>query len=164
MKKIMPTILSVVLASFLSAGLFAAETDEQAKPAKESSGAMKQRKEKTGNWSKDVRTPEGEKVGTVVKFFHDKEGNISFATISRGGFLGISDEKIAVPYGVLSFNETEGHFVADLTQDQLAGAPRLENEAKLNDRSFAEEIYKYFGVRPYWKEEGSASKAALPGF
>jgi sporulation protein YlmC with PRC-barrel domain len=187
MKKLMSIILSLMLVSFVSAGVYAAGgeersgtmddkaysesakpmdetyTEEKAAPRDESLTEAERPMDKasidTSNWiGKDVQTREGEKVGTVEDFIHDNEGNISLAIISHGGFLGMGDEKVAVPYSLLTFDEAEGHFVADLTEDKLAGAPRIEDEANLNDRAFAEEVYRHFGERPYWTEEGAVSE------
>jgi hypothetical protein len=164
MRKIMSIIVPIILASFVSTGFYAGAEEqkmedkgynESAKPMNESYDETAEPKAftNTSGWiGKEVKTQQGEKVGTVEDIIRDNEGNISLAVISHGGFLGVGGENVAIPYSLLTFNEKEGYFVADLTEDQLVDAPLVEDEAKVNDRGFTEEVYRYFGERPYWTE------------
>jgi hypothetical protein len=112
----------------------------------------------TEKWiGKDVKTHEGEKVGTLKEVVRDSDGKISLVVISHGGFLGIGEDKVAVPFTLLTFNEAEEFLVIDVTEDQLAGAPKIEGDINLQDRAYAEEVYRHFGERTYWTEEKAAS-------
>jgi sporulation protein YlmC with PRC-barrel domain len=102
---------------------------------------------------KDLVNTRGEELGTVRDFVTDSEGRISFAIVSHGGFLGFGEKKVAVPYSALTYDKDNQHFTCDFSGDRFAGAPEIEDETKLSDRSFAEEIYRYFGLQPYWTEE-----------
>jgi hypothetical protein len=100
-----------------------------------------------------VKNMEGENLGTVKDFVKDSEGRTSFAVVSHGGFMGIGDKLGAIPYGALKYDSENQYFTCNVSKDQLANAPAFENEDQLRDRSFADEVYRYFGQRPYWTEE-----------
>jgi len=102
---------------------------------------------------KGVKNMEGEDLGTVKDFVWDSEGRISFAIVSHGGVLGFFEKKVAIPYSALTYDNENRYFTCAISKDRLAGAPEFENEEKLHDRSFAEEVYTYFGQHPYWTEE-----------
>ena len=104
---------------------------------------------------KEVKTTGGEKLGIVRNYFRDSEGRISFAIVSRGGLLGYFEEKVAVPYSALTYDKEKQYFTWAISEDRFANAPVLEDEAKLHDSSFAGDVYRYFGLQPYWTEEST---------
>jgi sporulation protein YlmC with PRC-barrel domain len=102
---------------------------------------------------KEVKNMEGEDLGTVKDFVWDSKGRISFAVVSHGGFLGFGGKEVAIPYSALTYDNDKQYFTCAISKDRFAAAPEFESEAKLHDRSFAEEVYRYFGQHPYWTEE-----------
>jgi sporulation protein YlmC with PRC-barrel domain len=150
MKKIMLILVAMAFMAFgFAAGASAAGMDKSiGKEAKDVSALI----------GKDVVNMEGETLGEVRDFIHDENGEISLAILSHGGFMGMGEKDVAVPYSALSFSESEDHFVLNVSKDQLAGAPEIRGDENLSDRSFAEEVYRYFGERPYWTDEGTGTR------
>jgi sporulation protein YlmC with PRC-barrel domain len=144
MKKMMMFLAAMTLIAFAYAS-----TDVFARGMHREAGLM---------MGKDVRNLEGEELGTVNGFVKDSEGRISFAIVSHGGMLGFGAKHVAIPYSALTYDEEEQLYTCDLTRDQFASAPEFEHEDQLSDRSFAEEIYRHFGQRPYWTEESTGSE------
>jgi sporulation protein YlmC with PRC-barrel domain len=97
-----------------------------------------------------VKNSQGEDLGTIADFVTGPEGGVAFAVIS----YWISDDTkkhIAVPFGALS---CEGqNCVLDASKDTLDSAPTFVSEDDLAERKLAEDIYRYFGLQPYWTEE-----------
>jgi hypothetical protein len=150
MKKLMFILVAMAFIAFgYTAGAYAAGMDK-------STG------EDTGDVSawigKDVKNPEGEDLGKIDEFVRDEGGEVSLAIISHGGFLGMGDKKVAVPYNALSFNEGEDHAILDVTEEQLANAPAIGENEDPADREFAEEVHRYFGERPRWSYEESETR------
>jgi sporulation protein YlmC with PRC-barrel domain len=111
-------------------------------------------REDVSSWiGKDVMNTQDEKLGTISDFVWDSDGKLSFAVVSHGGFLGVFDTKVAVPYSALTYDKDKQYFTSDISKDRFANAPEFKDEATLHDRSFAEEVYRYFGQQPYWTEE-----------
>jgi sporulation protein YlmC with PRC-barrel domain len=53
-----------------------------------------------------VKNPEGEDLGTISELLVDTEsGSIEYGVLSFGGFLGIGEKDIAVPYKSLDLGE-----------------------------------------------------------
>ncbi|MGE5841360.1 MAG: PRC-barrel domain-containing protein [Deltaproteobacteria bacterium] len=145
MKGKMILLSAMTLIAFVSTGVFAGEGIKY---------PMGKASEDVSLWiGKEVMNIEGEKLGTVKDFVRDPDGRLSFAIVSHGGFLGFGDTKVAVPYSALTYDQEKQYFTCDFSRDRFANAPELEDEAKLHDRSYAEEIYRYFGLQPYWTEE-----------
>jgi hypothetical protein len=102
---------------------------------------------------KGVRNPAGDDLGTLREFVRDSEGNISFAVLSYGGVMRIGSHEAAIPYSALSYDKEHQYVILDATREQLASAPAFADRQRLADRSFAAEIYRYYGQQPYWTEE-----------
>jgi hypothetical protein len=56
----------------------------------------------------------------------DNAGKISTAVIGVGGFLGVGENDVAIPYGGLRFDNKNGHRVAvrDAAKESLTSAPK----------------------------------------
>lgn len=155
MKKLMMIVVAMAFLAFGFSGA-SAGTDKPAGAAgtEMNQSIAKDAKDVSALIGKDVKDMQGEDLGEVKDFVRDQNGEISLAVISHGGFMGVGGKDVAVPYSALSFNEGEDHFVLNVSKDQLAGAPEIRGDENLNDRAFAEEVYRYFGERPYWTDEG----------
>jgi hypothetical protein len=93
---------------------------------------------------------EGERLGTVYNFMVDKRsGQVEYAVMSFGGFLGIGDSYHPLPWNVLTYDTDQGGYVVDLDKDQLEKAPSYRSGAEPRyDRAYGEQVYGYYGV-PY---------------
>jgi sporulation protein YlmC with PRC-barrel domain len=77
-----------------------------------------------------------------------KDGRVGFLVLDRVPGRG---SQVAVPFGELS---RSGHaFVLDTTEERLAAAPSFNPYSDMNNRKWAENVYRFFGVQPYWTEE-----------
>lgn len=95
----------------------------------------------------------GEKLGTVNDIMIDKfNGNIAYAVMSFGGFLGMGEKHHPLPWDVLNYDESENGYVVNLSKEQLEAAPTIDSGQtdRLLDRQYGESIYSYYGVQPYW--------------
>jgi hypothetical protein len=97
-----------------------------------------------------VYSPSGDHLGEIDHLMIDKQsGQIAYAVMSFGGFLGIGSDHHPLPWKKLSYDTTLGGFVTDVTQEQLTGAPQ-RSDNWYNDRDYARQSYDYYGVSPYW--------------
>jgi sporulation protein YlmC with PRC-barrel domain len=55
-----------------------------------------------------------------------KEGRIVGAIVSVGGFLGVGDKKVAIPYDALSWNATDDVWMLSATEDELKTMGRFD--------------------------------------
>ena len=93
-----------------------------------------------------VRNPQGEKLAEIRDLVIDSGGDVPFAVLAHGGFLGIEAKLVAVPLGDLSFNAASHSFVLNASKEQLDAGPAFQ-ESKLTDSEWAERIYRsYYGT------------------
>ncbi len=71
---------------------------------------------------------------------------------------GRESSLIAVPFGALSGGGENG-FVLNTSSEQLASAPSFSESMDSNNPRWAGDIYRHFGVQPYWSEEEMAPMA-----
>jgi len=107
----------------------------------------------------EVRTARGEEVANVNDFVIDSsDGHIAFVVLSD--VAGRGDTMVAVPFGALS-RRGESEFVLNTTKEQLASAPSFNEYADMSNLSYAESVYRYFGLQPYWTDGGGAAGQSM---
>ena len=70
----------------------------------------------------DVVSNNDEKIGTVEDFALNNDNKIEYAIVSVGGFLGVGDKLVAVPFKNLRVNHNEEKIILDATKQQLEQA------------------------------------------
>ncbi|MFC5344520.1 PRC-barrel domain-containing protein [Brevundimonas staleyi] len=74
-----------------------------------------------------VKNRDGETLGHVDDLSIDKiSGEVRYALMSFGGFLGIGERLHPVPWSVLDYDTEQGGYVVPLTKAQLLAAPSLD--------------------------------------
>ena len=111
---------------------------------------------------------DGQKVGTMHSFIVDKQsGQVAYAVLSFGGFLGMGDKLFALPWQSLKPSaKDDDKMVLEVQKDRLQAAPGFDkkNWPDMADRRWGLDIYKYYGEEPYWApskdkhESGSGSR------
>ena len=67
----------------------------------------------------------GDRIGHIDDLIMDKQGHLSAALIEVGGFIGVQEKLVAIPFGSLSIDLAAGkpRIVAELSRPYLAEAP-----------------------------------------
>ena len=103
-----------------------------------------------------VLNPAGEHIGHVDDLsIHKQSGEVIYAILSFGGFLGIGERWHPVPWSLLDYDPIKGGYVVPLDKAELAKAPSLTREEleelgageDWRDRVF--DYYGRYGVVPY---------------
>jgi PRC-barrel domain len=100
-----------------------------------------------------VRRSDGSKVGTIQRLMIDKlSGNVAYAVLSFGGFLGVGQKHLPIPWARLKYERTLGAYQLDLTEEELNRAPSFaaNKDFDWGDRSKELQIHDFYRVRPYW--------------
>jgi putative membrane protein len=76
-------------------------------------------------YNKDVYDTQDNKIGDVNDILLDKDGRLSTAIIGVGGFLGVGEKDVAVPFKSLKVSEKGGdrYLVINATKEALEKAP-----------------------------------------
>lgn len=73
------------------------------------------------------------KIGTIERVMIDKiSGNVSYAVLGFGGFLGIGDDHYPLPWQSLKYDTSLGGYRTNVTEQQLRGAPKYGNDNDWN--------------------------------
>jgi sporulation protein YlmC with PRC-barrel domain len=98
---------------------------------------------------RQVKARDGEDLGEVDDLLIDPtENKVRFLVVASGGFLGLGQEKSFIPVDAVS-GITAGEVHLDQTRDKVAGAPAYDPDI-VEERSYYEDVYGYFGYAPYW--------------
>ena len=95
-------------------------------------------------------------VGEIDELLIEPDtGQIRFAVVSVGGFLGLGSTRVAVPWQALQITRENGRvrYMLDATKERLEKAPRVEgkNYERLYPADAAEPIFIYWDVQ--WMAE-----------
>ena len=72
-----------------------------------------------------VYNRQGENLGSVYGLMLNKlNGQVAYAIMSFGGFLGIGESYHPLPWRALSYDARLGGYVVDLDRNRLQNAPR----------------------------------------
>ena len=77
----------------------------------------------------------GERIGTIKHIMINKRsGQVAYAVMNFGGFLGLGEEGYPIAWSSLSFQEEPDGYVVNLTDEQLAMGhdTSLDLKAKLD--------------------------------
>ena len=92
------------------------------------------------------------KIGKLERVMLDKiSGNVAYAVLSFGGFMGMGEDYYAIPWGMLKYDTNLGGYMVNLTKDQLDKAPKYTKSTDWNwNRENDRRVYDYYKQNPYW--------------
>jgi len=95
-----------------------------------------------------VYNASGDKLGSIDDVVIDKRsGQVRYAALEFGGFLGIGTERYPVPWSKLSYNTALDGYVVPITQAELDGAPHypLGQVPDYSDE-YGQRVYSHYGM------------------
>ena len=95
-----------------------------------------------------VYNRQGERLGSVYNFMVDKRsGQVEYAVLSFGGFLGMGDSYHPLPWKALTYDTNQGGYVVDLDKDKLKSAPSYSGRETQNwsNPTWGRSIDDYYG-------------------
>jgi len=97
----------------------------------------------------EVQSRDGAVAGKISDFVIDSsDGHVAFIVLSD--VPGKGDTLAAVPFDSLERNDKYA-FVLNIDKEKLAASPSF-NESEMGNRKHAEDVYRFYGFRPYWEE------------
>jgi sporulation protein YlmC with PRC-barrel domain len=95
---------------------------------------------------RNIKNPAGETVGDINSVAIDKDGKIHAVIVGVGGFLGMGEKNVALPWDSLTVSNNGENVVANVTKDQLKALP----EHKFPQSARSGTVYS-------WEEEQQAN-------
>ena len=99
----------------------------------------------------NVQGEDGKKIGKIEEVMLDGTGRtLQFAVMGKGGFFGIGEQLLPVPWQSLQAQEGQPGYLLKIDDQKLGSAPKLQSGRYEDfDRAeFKSEVYKFYGVQP----------------
>jgi hypothetical protein len=99
-----------------------------------------------------VYNRQDESLGSIYTVMIDKfTGQVAYAVMSFGGFLGIGERYHPLPWKALTYDTRLGGYVVDVSREQLERAPSYaRDETPWATPGYGRSVHDYYGVSyPY---------------
>ena len=100
----------------------------------------------------DVYNLEGEKLCEVEDIMLDKiSGQVAYAVLSFGGFLGMGEKQYPLPWSVLKYDTHKGGYVINMDKDLLKDAPSIDRDTDFTwTADYGRGVDRYCGTTSMW--------------
>jgi len=101
-----------------------------------------------------VHNQTGEDLGKIEEIMLDPDtGDIAYAVLSFGGFLGMGDKLFAIPWRALQFHGNTREVFLDIDKSRLENAPGFDKDhwPNMADPTWSEDLHDYYNQEPYWE-------------
>jgi hypothetical protein len=92
-----------------------------------------------------------EDLGDIKEIMIDmRNGQVAYAVLAFGGFLGMGEKLFAVPFQALQLDTVNKRFMLNVDKDRLQNAPGFDPDAwpDMSDVSWAAQIHTFYGTDP----------------
>lgn len=96
----------------------------------------------------DVYNRADEDLGDIKEIMLDvATGQISYAVLSFGSFLGMGEKLFAVPWSALTLDTINKRFILDIDKNRLENAPGFDKNdwPDMADETWAKNVHSYYG-------------------
>ncbi|MFZ2995852.1 PRC-barrel domain-containing protein [Sphingobium sp.] len=99
--------------------------------------------------STKVASRDGDSLGSVHSFMVNKRtGEVTYAVLSLGGFLGMGKSYYPLPFELLSYDHVADGYIVTVDRRLLEGGPSWSNNAPDFNQAYADRVSNYYGVAP----------------
>lgn len=110
----------------------------------------------------NVKNTANENIGEIQDLMIDLDtGEISYAVLSFGGFMGIGDKYFAVPIEAMDISHSSNEVTMDISKEQLENAPGFNKDDWPMEASpeFVNTVYQHYGYnRPERRTGGEQGR------
>jgi sporulation protein YlmC with PRC-barrel domain len=104
----------------------------------------------------EVLSSDGKNIGKIKHIMLDVlSGRIAYAVLSSGGFLGIGDKLLAIPWGALTLNIDNKSFALNVPASEVKDAPGFDKDQwpAMGDLQWAVGVHDYYRTERYWERD-----------
>jgi hypothetical protein len=88
-------------------------------------------------------------IGSIDDLVISRDGRVEYLIIARDHLLGLRTDRVAVPWEAAKLQwDAADLLMTDLTEQQLEGAPTLDDYAQIGTQEFERQVHGYFGTAP----------------
>lgn len=92
-----------------------------------------------------------ESLGEIKEIMLDMNtGQVAYAVLAFGGFLGVGEKLFAVPWQALHLDTANHRFVLNVEKERLKTAPGFNKDAwpDMSDINWANQVHTFYGTDP----------------
>lgn len=96
----------------------------------------------------NVQNLKKENIGEIQDLMINLEtGNVEYAVLSFGGFMGIGDKYFAVPVEALKYSDKDRKITLDVDKERLKNAPGFDKDNWPHEAGpeFRKSVYDHYG-------------------
>lgn len=95
-----------------------------------------------------VYSQAGKKLGSIDDLMIDKlSGQVRYAVLEFGGFLGMGTDRYPVPWSMLNFDAAQDGYVVPLDEQRLDDAPKYpRDQAPEYTTDYGRRVHQHYGV------------------
>ena len=98
-----------------------------------------------------VYNTDGEKLGHVEDvMIHKLSGKVAYAVVSCGGFLGVGEKYLPMPWSLLTYDEKKNGYVVPANRATLQEAPSFAADASGDDSEWRDRVHSHYNAPAYW--------------
>ena len=105
-----------------------------------------------------------EDLGDIKEIMLDmRSGQVAYAVLSFGGFLGMGEKLFAVPWQALQLDTVNKRFMLNVDKQRLQSAPGFDPDAwpDMSDVGWSNQIHSFYGTDP--NVHGDMTMGMRPG-
>lgn len=106
----------------------------------------------------DVYNEKEEDLGDIKEIMLDMNtGEVAYAVLSFGGFLGMGERLFAVPWNALKLDTVNKRFILNVDKERLESAPGFDKDRwpDMADPTWQREVESFYETRPPTTEQSS---------
>jgi sporulation protein YlmC with PRC-barrel domain len=99
-----------------------------------------------------VYNTQGEKLGHVEDvMLHKVSGKVAYAVVSCGGFLGMGEKYLPMPWSLLTYDTDKNGYVIPADRSKLEEAPVFGiDEMGNDDTAWRDRVHSHYNAPAYW--------------
>ncbi|QYF92094.1 PRC-barrel domain-containing protein [Massilia sp. PAMC28688] len=97
----------------------------------------------------NVVNAQDENLGDIKEIMLDmRTGQVAYAVLAFGGFLGLGEKLFAVPWQALQLDTVNKRFVLNVDKDRLQNAPGFDPDAwpDMSDMGWSSQVHAFYGT------------------
>ena len=105
-------------------------------------------------------------LGEIKEIMLDmRSGQVAYAVLAFGGFLGMGEKLFAVPWQALQLDTINKRFMLNVDKTKLQTAPGFDPDAwpDMSDVGWSNQIHSFYGTDPTMGSSGVASSGMIGG-
>ena len=113
-----------------------------------------------------VYSANGDDVGKIKEIMLDmNSGRIAYVVLSSGGFLGMGDKLLAIPWNAFAIDPERKNLQLSISTEKIKNAPGFDKDSwpSMTNHAWANSVHEYYGIESNVELDITSGGGNLPG-